>query len=130
MASSMAVMTMPRSMAFSRATASAICRSSSRLALTAGIVRSPQVRRAGLTAASGFLSRGWSMIAVRSLIAGRLLITMVGGGLRGLAALERFRHQGIGEHQSRLRHVLDCEPHLGRLVRPGVLAPDHRGVAL
>src|SRR3954467_1713302 len=35
MASSMAAITMPRSIAFSRATASAICSSSSRLALTA-----------------------------------------------------------------------------------------------
>src|SRR5512146_2001784 len=40
MASSMAAMTMPRSSAFSRATASAICNSSSRLALTA-IAQSP-----------------------------------------------------------------------------------------
>src|SRR4051812_41767873 len=53
----MAAMTMPRSIAFSRATASAIWRSSSRLALTAIVVylRRAFLGRLGLTGRSGAL---------------------------------------------------------------------------
>src|SRR3978361_1521482 len=56
MASSIAAITMPRSIDFSRATASAICSNSSLLALTAAMAQSPSVGsispRRNLSAAS------------------------------------------------------------------------------
>src|SRR5712691_4505043 len=110
MASSMAAITMPRSIAFSRATASAICNSSSRLALTA----------------IGLFS---FMLGDAPVLAGRApkifrFTAMLGSGrpFGGLAALQRLRHQLVGEHELRLRHVLDRQQDIGDLAGRGVVA--------
>src|SRR3984893_1162237 len=94
MASSMAVMTIERSIDFSRATASAICRSSSLLALTAivsllWLIGAPapfRGRRVRVLSVGGFNLRGF---------------------LRSFAPPQRFRDQRIGEDQARLAHVVD-----------------------
>src|SRR5712691_11899119 len=99
MASSMAAMTMPRSIAFSRATASAICNSSSRLALTAAI---------GLLLVLGctpiVLRRGLEMFRVmgrtRPVLARLACLTF-----RLFAAPQGFGDEGVGQNQSCFDHV-------------------------
>src|SRR5690348_14735559 len=96
----MAAITMPRSIAFSRATASAIWRSSSRLALTAIDSVSRCFRAAIKTAA---------------------LIGIAGPRrLRGRsrAAFEGRGDQRIGQHQLGVRHLGDRQQDLGAVLEP------------
>src|ERR1044071_5201408 len=96
MASSIAVTTMPRAIDFSRATASAICSSSSLLALTAMILLSLSVGALPVFAVRApvlFRAAGPSCRAVRCVV------------VRGVAALgllaapERLGDQLVGEHE-------------------------------
>ena len=102
----MAVMTMRRSIAFSRATASAICSSSSRLALTA-IGHSPSFPFACALSACDCV--------VRLRLRARLAVPRFGAGL---PRRSDSRDQRVGEHQPRLRHVGDRQQHVGRLRLP------------
>src|SRR5512140_2321677 len=125
MASSMAAITMPRSIDFSRATASAICSSSSLLALTAAMAL---VSFAGVDLASSqsFCGKAMFLGVFRGALANALwlqfrlrlvafrgiaLLRMRRGrrlkpeiaaqlALRSLAAPHRFRDQLVGQHQS------------------------------
>src|SRR5882757_8759187 len=110
MASSMAAMTMPRSIDFSRATASAICSSSSLLALTAiesfslVLGRGPDISGR----AAGFLvGTGVSITARVAQLALRFALAFASFALLGLGAVERFGHQRVGEDELGLRHVGD-----------------------
>src|SRR3981189_3851419 len=108
MASSMAAMTMPRSIDFSRATASAICSSSSLLALTAiesfslVLGRGPDIsgRAAGILVGTGV-----SIAARVAQLALRFALAFACFALLGLGAVERFGHQRVGEDALGLRHV-------------------------
>src|SRR5262245_16742725 len=119
----MAVMTMVRSIAFSRATASAICNSSSRFALTAGIEVSSVFAPTPAPGAALHSSRRRSGTVRFARAAGS-------GATRGLAAPERLGDQRIGQHQPRLRHLADGQRDLGGLCRRGIVAADARGIAL
>src|SRR5665213_4278147 len=94
MASSIAAMTMPRSIDFSRATASAICKSSSLLALTA-IAPSPSLGSLGC-GPSGLLA-GLEPSLFRFCLARVAL-----GGFFGA---QRLCHQFVGEHQLGVAHI-------------------------
>src|SRR5690349_17186160 len=89
MASSMAAMTMPRSIAFSRATASAICSSSSLLALTA--IVSLLLRSRGRSAA------GWVMSATLVAAVWMLIGRYGCFALLRRAGLRLFLAQGGGD---------------------------------
>src|SRR4249920_980609 len=112
MASSIAVMTMPRSIAFSRATASAICNSSSLLALTA-IAHSPPL-------AAGLCGR------CRDCLSSRLARFALGGFLSS----QSLGHQSVGEHQLGFTHVLNRNENLGFFALGRVVAADARALAL
>src|SRR5262249_59211019 len=101
---------MLRSIAFSRATASAICNSSSRFALTTAMSILPHLR-AGTRAGANSIPRRL-----------RFPIAIVARGARGLAAPERFGDQRIGQYQPRLRHVFDREAHNRHLSPPPLVA--------
>src|SRR5215470_1303516 len=101
----MAVITMLRSIAFSRATASAICNSSSRLALTA----------------IGLVS---FMLGDAPVLAGRapeiLGFAVLGGSRRTfgfLAPLQRLGDQLVGEHKLCFRHFFDRQQNVGIFAR-------------
>src|SRR5215472_4300052 len=105
MASSMAAMTIPRSIAFSRATASAICNSSSRLALTAiGLV---SFVLGAMPALAGYAPEifGFAVLVGRSRTLGFL------------ASLQRLGDQLVGEHKLRLRHLFDRQQDVRILAR-------------
>src|SRR5689334_13166124 len=122
MASSIAAITMPRSIDFSRATASAICSSSSLLALTA-MAQSPLI---GIGLASARAFRGEAMllgVLWQRFLGRRFLRRLADGFLRlcgrlgmrcqrwreaeialhlalgGLAAAHRLGDQLVGQHQ-------------------------------
>ena len=116
MASSIAVMTIERSIAFSRATASAICNSSSRLALTA-IAHSPSV--GGMPGVAGAMPSLLSFLFLRRL----------GLALGGLFAPQGLRHQFVGEHQPCFIHVVDRQQHVRLLAFFRVVAAHPRGLA-
>src|ERR1700682_3975202 len=128
MASSIAAMTMPRSIDFSRATASAICSSSSLLALTAAMVL---VSFGGVDFASPQSFCGQAMflgafrwIAFLRVRRGRrhkaeILLQLA---LRGLAAPHRFGDQFVGQHQSGVGDILHHECHIGIFARAYVIA--------
>src|SRR5215471_19260757 len=101
MASSMAAITMPRSIAFSRATASAICNSSSRLALTAmGLV-------------SFVLGDAPVLAGCVPEIHGSAVARGHGCAFGFLAALQRLGDQLVGEHKLCFRHLLDRQQNVG-----------------
>src|SRR5262249_28167411 len=133
---------MPRSIDFSRATASAICKSSSLLALTAAIGSVSfvvtSVNRLGGKALLLRPARLWIRPAVGLRVGFRYVIARVWRlepevlaqlAFGGLAASERLRDQRIGQHQARFADAVDREQHLGRFVRFGVVAAQPQGVA-
>src|SRR4051794_34547025 len=125
MASSIAAMTMPRSMDFSRATASAICNSSILLALTAAMIL---FSFSAVGIASGSLriqamlfgvGRGRLLqFRLRRIAPGRIAFLGVRRWGRqqaevllhlafgDLAAPHRFRDQLVGQNQPRIRDIL------------------------
>src|SRR5580704_13020242 len=147
MASSIAAMTMPRSIDFSRATASAICSSSSLLALTAAMalvsfsgidVASPQafcgqtmflgVFRGALANARG--RQFW----LRLVALGRVALLRMRRwrrlkpeflpqlALGGLAAPHRFGDQLVGQNQPGVGDVLHDKRDIGIFARAYVIA--------
>src|SRR4030088_2054086 len=147
MASSIAAITMPRSIDFSRATASAICSSSSLLALTAAMAL---VSFGGIDFASsqslcgeavflgvfrGVLANGlWLQFRLR-LVAFRgiaflgmrrrrrlkpEILTQL--ALGGLAAPHRFGDQLVGQHQPCIRDILHHQGDIGIFARACVIA--------
>src|SRR4051812_35369781 len=130
MASSMAVMTMPRSIAFSRATASAICKSSSRLALTAAMVSIsfviggvPACRRRAPHRLRTSAQGRRSIFRFNRLGPLRL-------AFRRFSAPERFGDELVGEHELRFRHVLHAQQDLDLFARRRIRTTQARGVAL
>src|SRR3989304_1562474 len=137
MASSIAAMTMPRSIDFSRATASAICNSSSLLALTA-IAQSPSPKllmiisenrfpspiksRTGFSGSFASGSRGEPSM---SFIFSRRAHLALGG----LLAPQGLRHQFVGEHQLGFAHCLDRKQNLRFLALACVVAAQADGPA-
>src|SRR5271169_2024635 len=137
MASSIAAITMPRSMDFSRATASAICSSSSLLALTAAMAlisfsgidfASPQafcgqtmflgVFRHALANARGLQFR-LRLVAFRRIALLRMRgrrhqpETLLELALGGLAAPHRFGDQFVGQNQSGVGDILHDKRNVG-----------------
>src|SRR5579862_4871531 len=111
----MAPSTIFRSMAFSRATASAICRSSSLLALTVAI----SSVSLGLTCVPVEFQRivVSVMSLVMSLLARRVLAVawFVRWPLAVLAPAQRFGNQRVGENELCFRHVVDRQQHVAAL---------------
>src|SRR3981081_1827235 len=122
MASSMAAMTMPRSIDFSRETAAAICSSSVVLALTAiesfslVLGRGPDIsgRAAGILVGTGV-----SIAARVAQLALRFALAFACFALLGLGAVERFGHQRVGEDELGFRHVGDRKQEFCRRGAPG-----------
>src|ERR1700746_3226582 len=101
----MAVITMLRSIAFSRATASAICNSSSRLALTAiGLVSFV------LDAMPAFAGHASEIFGVAVLVGCRRTLGF-------LASLQRLGDQLVGEHKLCLCHLFDRQQDVRILTR-------------
>src|SRR3954447_11156570 len=138
-------MTIPRSIAFSRATASAICNSSSRFALTAIVSFSLAI--ASVVAAAATKDKPVPRIRVEIVRAramrARLIAAepLAGGGafrlgfrfgcaLRRLGAAQRFCDQRLGKHELRLCHVGNPQQDLRRLSRCRVLAANASELAL
>src|SRR5260370_32398550 len=147
MASSIAAITMPRSIDFSRATASAICSSSSLLALTAamalvsvrGIDFAATQRCCGETVLLGVL-RGVLANAfglqfrLRFVALRRVALLCVWRwrrlepeiatqfALRGLAAPHRFGDQLVGQNQPCIRDILHHQHDFGIFARTCVIA--------
>src|ERR1700687_2202083 len=147
MASSIAAIAMPRSIDFSRATASAICSSSSLLALTAamalvsfgGIDFAPSQSFCGQTmflgVFRGALANAFGLQFRLRLVAFRRVafFGMRRGGRRkpeillefalgGLAAPHRFRDQLIGQDQSGIRDIFHHQRDVGNFARAYVIA--------
>src|SRR5690606_24669664 len=101
MASSIAAMTMPRSIDFSRATASAICNSSSLLALTAIAEDSSFVRLSG-SGLGGLLGLLQTPL---------FLLRLAQFALGGLLGAQGFAHQFVGENELCFAHVRDRQQH-------------------
>src|SRR5215218_9261106 len=105
----MAAMTIPRSIDFSRATASAICNSSSRLALTAiGLV-------SFVSAHVSAMRRCRLKIVLLRRRMRAALSCFLSFAFRGLAASQRFRDESVVEHEPGFRHVRDRQQHFGGL---------------
>src|SRR6266699_3875427 len=146
MASSIAAITMPRSIDFSRATASAICSSSSLLALIAAMAlvssggiefASPQpfgseavllgIFRSVLANAFGLQFRLRFVTFCRVAFPGmgrrwRLEAKIAAQlALRSLAAPHRFRDQLVGQNQPCLRDIFHHEHNIGILPRGRVI---------
>src|SRR5487761_2662246 len=145
MASSIAAITMLRSIDFSRATASAICSSSSLLALTAAMAL---VSFGGIDFASSqsfcgeavFLGicRGvllvWLQFRLRFVAFRRVAFfrmrrrrrfqpeILAQLALGGLAAAHRFRDQLVGQNQSGVRDILHHQHRIGIFARAYVVA--------
>src|ERR1700677_3435474 len=98
MASSIAPSTILRSIAFSLATASAICKSSSLLALTVAIRQSPL----GLTHLLVAIQRG---------------VVFAFGSIAALASAQRFRNQRVGQNEPGFRHLVDRQQYVGAVTR-------------
>src|SRR6202165_2487764 len=144
MASSIAAITMPRSIAFSRATASAVCSSSSLLALTAAMAL---VSFGGIDLASPPSFRGEAVflgvfrgvlfiwlqfrlrfVALRGVafpgmrrwrLKPEILAQLA---LRGLAAPHRFRDQLVGQNQPCIRDIFHHQHDIGIFARAYVIA--------
>src|SRR6266851_6054516 len=153
MASSIAAITMPRSIDFSRATASAICSSSSLLALTAAMAL---VSSGGIDLASpqSFCGEAVFLGVFRGVLfiwlQFRLRFVALGGvafpgmrrwrrlkpeipaqlALRGLAAPHRFRDQLVGQNQPGIRDIFHHQHNFGIFARARVLAMQPHGIAL
>src|SRR5258708_39609654 len=147
MASSIAAITMPRSIDFSRATASAICSSSSLLALTAAMAL---VSSGGIGFASsqsfggeavllgifrGVLANAFGLqFRLRFVAFCRVAFPGMGRrwrlkaeilaqlALRSLAATHRFRDQLIGQNQPCVRDIFHDQHNIGILSRARVIA--------
>src|SRR3954454_18309404 len=145
MASSIAAMTMPRSMDFSRATASAICSNSILLALTAAMAL---VSFGGIDVATPQSFRGeavflgvfrWRLLfrpqfRLWRVALGRIALLrmrrrwrqnseiLLHLALGDLAAPHRFGDQLVGQHQPRIRDVFHHQHHVGILARAYVIA--------
>src|SRR4051812_48703120 len=150
MASSIAAITMPRSMDFSRATASAICNSSILLALTAAMVSlsfaalgvAPRALRG--QAMSFGVGRGGLLLQfrLRRIAPGRIAFlgmrrrerrqpeVLLQLAFGDLAAPHRFGDQLISQHQSRVRDVLKRQRHLGLITGADVIAVQLQPVPL
>src|SRR5258707_15857735 len=138
MASSIAAITMPRSMDFSRATASAICSNSSLLVLTAaldlvssgGIDFAPAPSFGGeavlLGVFRGVLANAFRLqFRLRFIAFRRVAFPGMGRrwrreteiaaqlALRSLAAPHRFRDQLVGQNQPCVRDIFHHETHIG-----------------
>src|SRR5258706_504968 len=147
MPSSIAAITMPRSMDFSRATASAICSNSSLLALTAamalvssggidfapapsfggeavllGVFRSVLADVFGLQFRLGFVA--FRRVAFPGMWRRRWLEAEIAAqlALRSLAAPHRFRDQLVGQNQPGVRDILHHEHHIGVVSAGRVIA--------
>src|SRR5258706_4245305 len=147
MASSIAAITMPRSMDFSRATASAICSNSSLLALTAamalvssggidfaaalsfggeavllGVLRGVLANAFGLQFRLRFVA--FRRVAFPGMGRRRWLEAEIAAqlALRRLPAPHRFRHQLVGQNQPCVRHILHHDHHIGILSGGRVIA--------
>src|SRR5215469_8483840 len=110
----MAVSTILRSIAFSRATASAICSSSSLLALTVAMSVSIVLRRAPDIARRG-IDFCFAAVTVAAFAAAFVL----------LAPPQRLGNQRIGQHEPRFGHVVDTQQNVGRLGSGGCAAQPH-----
>src|ERR1700676_3845883 len=146
MASSVAAITMPRSIDFSRATASAICSNSSLLALTAAMAlvsfggidfASPQSFRGetvflGVFRGALLISRlqfrlrfaAFRRIAFYCMRRWRRLKPEIASqlALRGLAAPHRFRDQLVGQNQPCVGDVFHHQHNIGIFARAYVIA--------
>src|SRR5713226_4390447 len=155
MASSIAAITMPRSIDFSRATASAICSSSSLLALTAAMAL---VSSGGIDFASapsfggeavllgvlrGVLANAFRLQSrLRFVALRRMAFPGMGRrrwleaeiaaqlALRSLAAPHRFRDQLVGQNQPCVRDIFHHEHNIGIFPRGRVIAMQPHGIAL
>src|ERR1051326_7310913 len=107
----MAVSTILRSIAFSRATASAICNSSSLLALTVAMSVSLVLRRPPYISRRG-IEFGFAALAVAAFAAALFLF----------APPQRLGNQRIGQHEPRFGHVVDAQQNVGRLGSRGRVA--------
>src|ERR1700680_1206109 len=145
MASSIAAITMPRSIDFSRATASAICSNSSLLALTAAMALVSSrgiefVSKQPFCGEAMFLGilRGVLLVRLQfrlRFVAFRWVIfscmrrgrrlqseALAPLALRGLVAPHRFRDQFVGQHEPCLGDILHLQDDAGILVRLCVIA--------
>src|SRR3984893_5229851 len=145
MASSIAAMTSPRSIDFSRATASAICSSSSLLALTAAMAQSPSVGsispRRSLSAFRPMffgVFRGGLLVRLQFRLPLVALCRIAFPGmrrwrrlqpeiltqlaLRGLAAPHRFRDQLVGQNQPCVGDILHDQHDVAIFARGCVIA--------
>src|SRR5438309_3286478 len=155
MASSIAAITMPRSIDFSRATASAICSNSSLLALTAamalvssgGIDFAPAPSFGGeavlLGVFRGVLAHAFRLqFRLRFIAFRRVAFPGMGRrwrreaeiaaqlALRSLAAPHRFRDQLVGQNQPCLRDIFHHEHNIGIFPRGRVIAMQPYDIAL
>src|SRR5229473_7993587 len=147
MASSIAAITMPRSIDFSRATASAICSNSSLLALTAAMAL---VSSSGIDFASpqpfggeavllgvfrGVLANAFRLqFRLRFIAFCRVAFPGMGRrwrleaeiaaqlALRSLAAPHRFRDQFVGQNQPSVRDIFHHQYNIGIFARARVIA--------
>src|SRR5262245_17026853 len=132
MASSIAAITIPRSIDFSRATASAICSNSSLLALTAAMSLSFIIGRAALPAAFRPLipRTGMARPIVFHLVRPARPVVSARFAFLFLALLQRLGVQRVGEDELCLRDVVDRQRNLGCLAGGGVIAAQTHGVAV
>src|SRR5918998_1420780 len=113
-ASSSVSNTISRSIDFSRATASAICNSSSLLALTAMFVSS--------LARAVRILRPPLVIPIRAGRARPISPLFLRVSLGGLAAPQRLGDQRVGQHELGFRHVFDREQKFRRLAGRRIVA--------
>src|SRR4051794_36821776 len=124
MASSIAAMTMPRSIAFSRATASAICSDSSLLALTA--IVSLLLRSRGRPAAVWVLAGALVASAVLGLFGGIGLVAVAACFAQELLPAQRFGDQLVGENELGFADVVHRQQRVGGIIRCAVDSNLHR----
>src|SRR5450631_2554440 len=153
MASSIAAITMPRSIDFSRATASAICSSSSLLALTAAM-GSVSFGGVDLASAQSFCGKAMFLGVLRGVLLVRLYfrLRLVALGrvaffgmrrrwwlepevllelaLRRFAAPHRFGDQLVGQDQSGVRNIFHYQHDSGIFAGADVIATQVHGFAL
>src|ERR1700692_937552 len=144
MASSIAAITMPRSIDFSRATAAAICSSSSLLALTAamalvssrGIGVAAAQAFCGETAFLGILRGGLVRLPFWLPVVALRRVALPGRGrrgrleserlaqlaFRGLAAPHRFRDQLVGQNQPGVGDIFHHQQNIDIFARTYVIA--------
>jgi len=114
----MAVITMRRSIDFSRATASAICRAQADLHCGHRSFSLVSIRM------RGFLRHAVVVVCLARSCA-RIVLPV-----RLFSPPQRLADQFVGQHQPRLRHVGDRQQHFRRLANGCILAAQFRGFAL